>query len=148
MFIGTIFLARIPGINLKQQFTLGKEERLKSKKLTDELFRSGKALTVFPLRVVYCFTEQPQWKFPVQAGVSASGRSFKRSADRNRIKRVLREVYRLQKQDLYEACKNSGRQLAVFFIYIDKTLPEYAFLKEKMGVTLKKLSEKVVENNP
>lgn len=123
------------------RFTLGKQERLKSRKLTEELFRTGKTFTVFPVRVFYQFDKKTDWKFPVQAGVSASGKNFRRAVDRNRIKRVLREAYRVQKNELYDICLQEQKQLTVFFIYIDKTLPAHPVLSEKMDVILKKLGD-------
>jgi ribonuclease P protein component len=132
---------------LAKQFTLGKEERLKSRKLTEELFGSGKSFAVFPLRVFYKIIDQPQWKFPVQAGVSVSGKNFKNAVDRNRIKRLLREAYRLQKTHLYECCRSKQKQLAVFFIYTDKTLPDQSLISSKMAVILKKL-EAIINEVP
>ena len=128
------------------KYSLGKEERLKSRKLTEQLFRSGKSFTVFPIRTYYQFNDIADRKFPVQAGVSASGKIFRKAVQRNRIKRLLRETYRLQKNKLYEACEENKKQLSLFFVYIDKTLPEYEPLKEKMSLILEKLSDLVREN--
>ena len=76
---------------------------------------------------------------PVQIGVSASKRNFKKAVDRNRVKRLLRETYRLNKHPLLQKAAERQKQLQVFFIYIDKTLPTFAPLEEKMGYCLKRL---------
>tara|TARA_B100000795_G_scaffold269897_1_gene261000 strand:- start:9147 stop:9386 length:240 start_codon:yes stop_codon:yes gene_type:complete len=76
--------------------TLGKKERLKSKKLIGRLYTEGSSVKAFPLRMVYLQTEHTS-DFPAQVGVSVAKRTFKKAPDRNRLKRLMRETYRLQK---------------------------------------------------
>ena len=83
------------------KYTLGKLERLKSKKLIEKLYEQGNSVKYFPLRMVYLQTEHTS-DFPAQVGVSVSKRNFKLAVDRNRIKRLLRESYRLQKEIVYD----------------------------------------------
>ena len=76
---------------------------------------------------------------PVQAGFGAGSRHFKKAVDRNRIKRLCREAYRLQKQPLVDHLVSRRRTLAVFFVYIGKDLPDYQAVTGKIGVILQKL---------
>jgi len=76
---------------------------------------------------------------PVQAGFGAGSRHFKKAVDRNRIKRLSREAYRLQKLPLMDLLKKKERSLAVFFIYTGKELPDYRTVYDKIGVLLQKL---------
>ena len=72
----------------------------KSRKLIEQLFTEGKSVKNFPLRMV--FLQVPHTStFPIQAAFSVPKRNFKRAVDRNRIKRLLRETYRLQKEIVY-----------------------------------------------
>ena len=76
---------------------------------------------------------------PVQAGFGAGSRHFKKAVDRNRIKRLSREAYRLQKLPLLELLKKKERSLVLFFIYTGKELPDYRTVSDKIGVLLQKL---------
>lgn len=126
---------------MAKQFGFGKKEKLKSRKQIDELFEKGKSFTVFPLRVSYSFAPAPA---PVlQAGVTASKRNFKKAVDRNRIKRLLREAYRLQKMELDQAVKQRSVQGFIFFMYTDKTIAPFITIKEAMALSLKKLLQKL-----
>lgn len=107
--------------------------------MIETLFRDGKAFSIFPYRVIYMPAQLTTDKYPVQAGFSVSSRKFPHAVDRNRIKRLSRECYRLQKHALYEALQTSPTQLAVFFIYTDKKIPDLALLRDKFSVILKRL---------
>ncbi|MFL5748470.1 MAG: ribonuclease P protein component [Niastella sp.] len=126
---------------MAKQFTLKKAERLKRRKIIEQLFSEGRAVTAFPIRVQYKMVDQ--LTVPLQAGFSVSSRNFKRAVDRNRIKRLMREAYRLQKLPLEQALQTKEQQLALFLIYTGKELPVYALVKEKVEVVLKKLLQTV-----
>jgi ribonuclease P protein component len=89
--------------------------------------------------------EQPVSKYPVQAGFTASTKRFPHAVDRNRVKRLTRECWRLQKQEFYNVLQQDSRQLLVFFIYTDKKIAPYATLHHKISVILKKLEKELVQ---
>jgi ribonuclease P protein component len=139
--------------------TLSKAEKLKSRKQIDELFASGKGFTAYPVKVMYKLVDSKELivgseavlpattnhqPSSVQIGVTASSRNFKHAVDRNRIKRLLREAYRHQKHELIQVTEAKGLQVSVFFIYLDKTLPTFEMLDDKMRYCLKRL-RKILE---
>ena len=119
-------------------------EKLKSRKLIEELFARGKSINVFPVRILYIFSNLRTDEKPLlQVGVSVSKRNFKRAVDRNRIKRLLREAYRLQKKELLELLTEQKKKGFVFFIYTDKQLPEYSLISDTITKALNVLKKKV-----
>ena len=135
--------------SVKKQFTLGKNEKLKSRKLIEQLFAAGKSFVITPFRVYFLVNGQlPEDKNEgaLQFGVGVGSKNFKKAVDRNRIKRLTREAWRLQNIELKEKVKGASCQLNVFFIYTGKDLPEFNVIKDKVAVALKKLSDKINEN--
>lgn len=125
--------------------TYSKQEKLKSRKALEQLFAKGKSFSVFPIKVFYTVTDDTAL---VQAGVGVSSRIFKKAHDRNKVKRLLREVYRTQKQALYTRVTTDQKQLNVFFLYIGKELPVFVDLQIAMEKTLEKLIRKISEPTP
>jgi len=123
-------------------FSLGKQERLKSKKLIGELFTKGKSLKAFPLRMVYLQTEHTS-NYPAQVAVSVPKRNFKKAVDRNKIKRLLRESYRLEKQIVYS---NLEKPYVFMISYLAKDEWSYEDIQKKMIILLNKLIEEIKKN--
>lgn len=116
--------------------TLGKEERLKSKKLIERLYMERNSVKAFPLRMIFLQTEHTS-DFPAQVGVSVPKRNFKLAVDRNRLKRLMRESYRLQKEIVY----NDLEKPYIFMIsYIGKEKCTY----DEMYLKMEKLLTKFV----
>ena len=129
---------------MARQFTLGKHERLKSGKQIEQLFREGKKIAVSPFYIYYIVQSIPgEAPYPLQFGVGVSAKNFKRAVDRNRIKRLTKEAYRLEKISLQQKLKDKNKQLRIFFIYSGKELPDFNMVKEKMTTALKKLEKNI-----
>lgn len=125
--------------------TLGKQERIKSSKLIDKLFSGGRSqsMAAFPLRVVYMFEEMESPLTPqVQMMVSVSKRHFKRAVKRNRVKRQLREAYRLHKDLLLlPLAQHPGKALRLGFIWQADKLYPTSLVTERMTNLLNRLAE-------
>jgi ribonuclease P protein component len=119
--------------------TLGKQERLKSKKLIEKLYAEGDSVKTFPLRMMYVQTAHTS-EFPCQVGVSVAKRNYKLAADRNRLKRLMRETYRLQKQIVYN---NLDKPYVFMISYIGSEEIKYEDLYLKMEKLLTLFIDKV-----
>jgi ribonuclease P protein component len=135
---------------VSRQFTLGRKERLKSRKLIEQLFSEGRSFPLTPFRVYFLIYKTRNIQssiFKLQFGAGVSTKNFKKAVDRNRIKRVTREAFRLQKTPLHEKLKEKNLEMNLFFIYTAKELPEFNIVKEKVELILNKLIQIVDENN-
>lgn len=83
----------------------------------------------------------------MKTGFTVSSRHFKKAVDRNRVKRLMREAYRLQKKELHQLLTEQQKQLAVFIMYIGNELPEYEAVHVKTGSLLNRLI-KIINENP
>lgn len=119
------------------KYTLGKEERLKSRKLIERLYEEKNSVKVFPLRMIFLQTKHTS-DFPAQVGVSVSKRNFKSAVDRNRIKRLMRESYRLQKEIVYN---NLDKPYVFMISYLGKQECTYNEIFLKMEKLLKRFIE-------
>lgn len=132
------------------KLTFNKHEKLKSKKLIKLLFENGEKINVFPMLLMYLKVEHDS-KYFVQAGVTVSKRNFNKAVNRNRIKRLLRESYRLNKPFLYEKLENNvdlkESKYIFMFIYLGKKEVKQIILHEKMkellGLFFSKIERKI-----
>lgn len=132
----------------QQRYTLNKKSRLKSTKAIEQLFKEGKSFSLFPFRVLYLevsalnheqsVTKQTEAGASVylQTAFSVSKKYFKKATERNRVKRLMREAWRLQKNALEHKL---NKDLNVFIIYMGNELPEYNHVVEKTAAVIKRL---------
>jgi ribonuclease P protein component len=126
-------------------YSLGKADRLKSRKQIDILFGSGKKLNVFPYRLIY--RTEPGFG-EIKAGFTVSSKNFPRAVDRNRIKRLSRESYRLQKNELESRILKSKSLLHIFFIYTAKEILPYADISARLKQVLDTLIMTIHDIHP
>ena len=119
-----------------------KKERLDSRKQIEMLFGGGGSLSMaaFPLRVVYIKKERARGDVPVQLLVSVSKRHFKHAVDRNRVKRQIREAYRLNKQLLCDVVPETDQVLMALVWLADEHYPTQEVEKRVV-----KLMQRMVE---
>lgn len=128
---------------MRKTFTKG--ERLCSRRKIDALFHGGSSFIIYPFRVVFLFRplEQDQ-PFPAQVIVSVSKRRFKSAFQRNRIKRLVREVYRLQKGELlYSKLNQQGIGLDFAIQYVGKEELPFDTMYSKMKRVLSQLAHEI-----
>lgn len=120
------------------RYAFPRQEKLKSKKLIEKLFAEGKSINTYPIKLIYLKVELP-YDVPVQAGVTVPKKNFKSAVKRNRIKRLMREGYRLNKGVVFN---NSEGSFAFLFLYLGKELPEFHQVEAAMKSVLKKFIKK------
>ena len=116
--------------------TLKKEERIYLRSELNELFASRGSFVCYPFRVVYL--EVPRQGLPLKMMVSVPKRRLKHAVDRNRIKRLTREAYRLTKKELVEQI-DPEVTLLIGFIYLKDRLSRYSTVQQAVEEAFKKL---------
>ncbi len=120
--------------------TYGTKEKLKSKKLIDTLFIEGRSIKAFPLRMVFLEAPLPYPDIAIQCGVSVSKRNHKLAVTRNRIKRLMREAYRLNKNKI----DTKGTTFAVLIIYTSRDVRSFEEINKAMRKLLKRFQDETV----
>lgn len=120
-----------------------RQERLKSRKAIGSLFKDGHSYVAYPLRVVWKeATPYLAAMSPAQIVVSVSKRNFKTAVARNRIKRQIREAYRLQKQGLYDKLAASDLHISFMVSYIAKEALPFADIQAGVAKLIRKFPGK------
>jgi ribonuclease P protein component len=130
---------KIESALLEQTFKRG--ERLKSRTAIEQLFKNGSSFGAYPLRLVYAPMEKKWSEFPIQFTVSVSKKKFKRAVDRNRVKRLVKEAWRLHKAVLYKALEEEVNQYAFLVIYTAKEIVSFQQIEKSMLKIHKKFLE-------
>jgi len=118
--------------------TFKKSERLTSKVSMEKIFAQGITIKKFPLILKYSKVDFEDGQ-PLKIVISVPKRRIKKAHNRNRIRRQLKEAYRLNRLPLKQSLAQQSKSLALFFIYTGKENPDYSVIEEKIQLLLKEL---------
>lgn len=124
---------------MNKKFTLGKKEKLKSRKIITNLFIQNKNIKLYPIKLVWQITNNENDN-RVLVGFSIPKKKIKHAVDRNKIKRQLREAYRLNKQLLTQ---NNNTKVYIMFVYISSKKVSYKELEYTIKYLLTRLSDEI-----
>ena len=128
----------------KIRYTFTKSERITSKKIIAKIIQKGKVIKAFPFYVR--FLEENDAKVSVKVLIVVGKKRFKRAVDRNRIKRLIRESYRLNKQILYRCLENENKKIVLYLNYVDVKIPDYNDIDVAVLEVFKKICDKLSDD--
>jgi len=126
-------------------FKFDKTEHLKSKKSIENLISNGRSFTFFPIKAKWIVLSSNS-QTSVKCAFSVPKRNFKKAVERNYIKRIMRESYRLNKNEVLTFFKNNNVQLNLLLTFIGNQKPNFNEIEQKIIITLQHLL-KVNEKN-
>lgn len=127
---------------IKQRYTYGKNEKLKSTKLIDLLFKEGKSLQQYPIRFLWMKVDSES---NLQASVAVSKRFFAKAVDRNKLKRHLREAWRLQKNTIETELLQKEMSIAGMIVFTGKVIKDHQLIAASLEKILLKLRQQIDE---
>ena len=124
-------------------FSFPKNERLKSKKLIELVFQDGKNLKQFPLKLIYLKADLPE-DVKCQVAMAVPKKRIRQAVKRNRIKRLMREAYRLNREPIFNKIVGN---YALLILYLGKESPEYREVERAMKTLLLKFSNEIQDES-
>ncbi|UII81618.1 ribonuclease P protein component [Flagellimonas sp. CMM7] len=121
-------------------FTFPKKEKLKNKKLFEQLFTEGKSITAFPVKLLYTKADF-DGDIRIKVGVVAPKKKFRSAVKRSKVKRLLREGYRLNKHLVFN---NIEGNFAFLFLYLGGKMPNYKEVDKAMKQLLEAFQKKTI----
>lgn len=126
-------------------FTFSKEERLCSRQLIERLYSEGHRLMAYPYSVQWMVVrDSSDSSIPCQVLIVAPKRKFHHAVDRNRVRRLTRECYRLRKQHLYDFLNMHGINIVFSMVYIHNEIMPFQQLGHKMDKLLDVLEKEIM----
>lgn len=126
--------------------TFGKEYKLCRQKLIDLVFKSGKVVKQYPF-VVHFLEVTEEMKAPFQITISAPKRNFRKAHDRNRIKRMMKETIRFNKEILENQISKGEKKMILFMVYTAKEEMPFTVLQKKNELLFENIIKQIEEND-
>jgi ribonuclease P protein component len=125
-------------LNAVKRNTFRKSEKICNQSQIDRLFKEGKPLKEGLFRLLFVAIET-QAKLPVQVLIAVPKKNLHHAVDRNRMKRLIREAYRLNKHKILDACLKNGKHLDIAIIFMGKQCVSQAESLSAINVLLDRL---------
>ena len=128
-----------------QHLTFSKKERICSKLTIERVLDKKQKVFVYPYKCFYDFTPASDEADMNRILISVPKRSFKHAVDRNRLKRLTREAYRLNHRQEFDSHLPEGIRADLIFFYVGRELLPYNLIEDKIIEILHRL-KKVAES--
>lgn len=133
-------IQRTPFFTQLMDYTLRKNEKLRSRTAVNRLFDEGKSLMAFPLRAAYRLREPGENN--VQFLVTIPKKRIRKAVNRVTLRRRVRESYRLARRELLTpVLEQHGAGVDIAFVYLDSTPAPYSVIQEKMASLLTRIAQ-------
>jgi len=114
----------------KTDYSFPKKEKLCNKSDIEELFKKGSSAFLYPYKIFYLHCPESE-EFP-KVLISIPKKKFKRAVDRNKLRRQIREIYRLHKSSIFFELKKDKTPCYLGIVYLGKEKIPYIELEKKL----------------
>tara|TARA_B100000700_G_scaffold163735_1_gene181215 strand:+ start:229 stop:603 length:375 start_codon:yes stop_codon:yes gene_type:complete len=119
-----------------------KKEIISSKSDIKDLFNSPRYIKLNSLNLIWKYSSENSRYF-VNILIVVPKKNISKAVDRNRIKRVIRESYRKNKNNLIEVVKKQNKKINIAFIYQDLKIKPYTKIETEMKDIFVKLKKEL-----
>ena len=128
----------------EQRFTFTKEERVTGDRRIETLFARGRSFMAYPFKVVFLENECSfPVSFPISVLITVPKRRIRSAVKRNRLKRLTREAYRLNKHRMEGPMSQIDRHVDIAFVYVKDDVPDYSLVEKGIRKALLTLNEQL-----
>lgn len=124
---------------MSKLFSFPKQERLCLQDRIESVYSEGKGLVAYPLRVAYRLEPSVEDEPTACMLVSVAKRRFRRANRRNRIKRLVREAYRLNRRSFVSVLESKSLRIDLAFMMISDDMPDYETIEKAILKAFKKI---------
>jgi ribonuclease P protein component len=121
-------------------YSFSKQERIYYRNDFQKLLSEGKSFYLYPFKCIYLWKEATA--FSGKIAISVSKKKFKRAVDRNKIKRLIRESYRLEKHILYQEYASSKQSIDLLIIYTGTKIYSFRVIEKQIIELINKIIKK------
>ncbi len=127
---------------LKEKKIFPKQERLCGRKEIDRLFDQGSAVSSLPVKLLF-IPRTEDTTIPCKSMFVVPKKSFRKAHDRNKLKRRMREAFRLNKSGLYQQLASKEQCFSLAFLYTGKKEENYSKIELALKECLQKMNKKI-----
>lgn len=129
-------------MNEEERFRFTKKERMSGERRIETLFTHGRSFMAYPFRVIYLETADTSTE-PLSVMISIPKKRVKAAVGRNRMKRLFREVYRLNKHLLFDTIQPLSVHMEMAFIYVKDELSDYVTIEKGVLKAMRELNQQI-----
>ena len=123
-------------------FEFPKQQKLCNETAIKEMFSNGKSFVIHPIRLVWK-EEGDSDTVAIKSIIVVPKKQLKLAADRNIVRRRMKEAYRLNKTEIEHFLADRNKKLNIAIIYQNEKILSYKVIEEKIKLILGRLREAI-----